>query len=83
MAALSDNHLDSDMGGFQPVMKNPIKSVLPSERFKAPTSNEDMAKICKGFIFHPTRKRILLGHCACFLNGDLKKQEGSIDIAVS
>ena len=34
------------MDDFQPLKK----PKLPSERFKAPTSDEDITKICKGFV---------------------------------
>ena len=40
----------SDMDDFQPLKKIPRKAVLPAEHFKSPTSCEDMARICKGFV---------------------------------
>ena len=52
MATPGDNQRDPDIDDFQPAKKRPKKAVLPAERFKAPTSDEDMTRICKGFVPH-------------------------------
>ena len=63
MATRFANQRDLDMDDFQPVKKKSKKSVLPPERFKAPTSNEDMAKICKGFVPPNTQKNTTWASC--------------------
>ena len=54
--AMSDSQ-DQDLRDFQPPRKKLKSSVTPSEgRFKAPTSNEEMAEISKGYVPHNTQK---------------------------
>ena len=56
--AMSDSQ-DQDLRDFQPPRKKlKLKSSMtPSEgRFKAPTSNEEMAVISKGFVSYNTQK---------------------------
>ena len=48
--------VDSDLEDFQPLNKKSKCSVLPTERFKAPTSDETMEKIYKGFVPPNTQK---------------------------
>ena len=48
---------DQDLRDFQPPRKKLKSTLTPSEgRFKAPTSNEEMAVLRKGYIPHNTQK---------------------------
>ena len=48
---------DPDLRNFQPLHKKVKSSTTPSKgRFKAPTSNEEMAVISKGYVPRNTQK---------------------------
>ena len=56
MSSSSGKRRSVDMDDFQPVKKKAKKAVVPAERFKTPTSDEDMTRLCKAYVSPNTKK---------------------------
>ena len=56
MSSSSGKRRSVDMDDFQPVKEKAKKAVVPAERFKTPTSDEDMTRLCKAYVPPNTKK---------------------------